>query len=160
MPSGAVHPITVSRADRCLLLEAWALTAFLPRETDSGVNDSLNRFFERWQAVVDVVRETPLFPIDHIADIFETATTLVEPNEQLRSLISQVDALIADRAGKAAAAERARRRAVSYLEAGRCVAAIDELHHMKADWFTGEDIEGSILAMLLLSQFTKILGYT
>ncbi len=31
-------------------------------------------------------------------------------------------------------------------------AAIDELHHMKADWFTGENIEGSILAMLLLSQ--------
>jgi hypothetical protein len=149
---------TTSRGDRCLLLEAQALTAVLPRETDAGLNDGPNRFFERWQAVVDVVRETPLFPINHIADIFETASTLIEPNDRLRSLIGQVDALVADRAGKGAAADRARRRAVNYLEAGRYVAAIDELHHMKADWFTGEDIEGSILAMLMLSQSYEHLG--
>jgi len=144
--------VTTSRGDRCLLLEAQALTAILPRETDLDPHDGLNRFFGRWQAVVDVVRETPLFPINHVADIFERAATMIEPNDRLRSLIGQVDALIAERAGKGAAADRARRRAVNYLEAGRYVAGIDELHHMKADWFTGEDVEGSILGMLLLSQ--------
>lgn len=149
---------TTSRGDRCMLLEAQALTAFLPCETDLGPNDGPSRFFDRWQDVIDVVRETPLFPINHIADIFEEAATLIELNDRLRSLISQVDALIAERAGKGAAADRARRRAVNYLEAGRYVAGIDELHHMKADWFTGEDIEGSILAMLLLSQSYEDLG--
>ena len=150
--------VTTSRGDRCLLLEAQALTALLPRDTDSCPNDVPNRFFERWQAAVDVVRETPLFPVNHIADIFETATTLMEPHERLRSLITQVDALVAERAGKAAAADRARRRAVNYIEAGRHVAAIDELHHTKADWFTGEHIEGSILAMLSLSHSYENLG--
>jgi hypothetical protein len=149
---------TTSRGDRCLLLEAQALTAFLPRETDLGPNCGPNRFFDCWQAVIDVVRETPLFPINHVADIFETAATLTEPNDRLRSLISQVDALIAERAGRGAAADRARRRAVNYLEASRYIAAIDELHHMKADWFTGENIEGSVLAMLLLSQCYEDLG--
>lgn len=150
--------VTTSRGDCCLLLEAQALTAFLPRDTDSAPNDSLDRFLDRWQAVVDVVRETPLFPINHIADIFEIAATLIAPNERLRSLISQVDVLVAERAGKGAAADRARNRAVRYLKAGRYVAAIDEFHHTKADWFTGEGIEGSILAMLLLSQSYEDLG--
>lgn len=149
---------TTARGERCLLLEAQALTAFLPRATDSDSNAGPNRFFERWQAVVDVVREIPLFPINHIADIFETAASMIEPNERLRSLISQVDALVAERAGKGAAGDRARRRAMNYLEANRYVATIDELHHMKADWFTGENIEGSILAMLLLSQSYEDLG--
>ena len=149
---------TASCGDRCLLLEAQALTAFLPRDTDLGPNDGPNRFFDHWQAVVDVVRETPLFPINHVADIFETAAILLEPNDRFRSLINQVDALIAERAGKGAAADRARRRAANYLEARRHIAAIDELHHMKADWFTGEDIEGSVLAMLLLSQSYEDLG--
>jgi hypothetical protein len=146
------------RGDRCLLLEAQALTAFLPRETDLSPKDGLNRFFDGWQATVDIVRETPLFPITHIADIFEATAALVEPNEQLRSLIIQVDALVAQRAGKGAAADRARRRAVNYLAAARCIAAIDELHHTKADWFTGEAIEGSILSMLLLSQSYEDIG--
>jgi hypothetical protein len=149
---------TTSRGDRCLLLEARAMTAFIPRETDSSPGDWENRFFDRWQAFVDLVRETPLFPITHVADIFETASTLLDPNERLRSLISQLDALVANRAGKAAAADRARRRATNYLRAGRHVAAIDELHHTKADWYSGENIGGSILAMLLLSQSYDDLG--
>jgi hypothetical protein len=149
---------TRSSGDRCLLLEAQALTALLPRETDTGTHAALNRFFDRWQEVVDTVQEVALFPIIHIADIFEKAATLIEPCDRLRALIGQVDALVADRAGKGAAADRARRRAGNHLEAGQYVAAIDELHHMKADWFTGENIEGSILAMLVLSQSYEELG--
>ena len=45
--------------------------------------------FDRWQAVVDVVRETPLFPINHVADIFETAAILLEPHDRFRSLITR-----------------------------------------------------------------------
>jgi hypothetical protein len=105
-----------------------------------------------------VVRDTPLFPVSHIADIFETAAALIEPDERLRALVSQVDTLVAERAGKEAAADRARRRALNYLEANRHIAAIDELHHTKADWFTGENVEGSILSMLLLSEAYEDLG--
>ena len=53
------------------------------RHQTLGPNDGPNRFFDRWQAVVDVVRETPLFPINHVADIFETAAILLEPNDRL-----------------------------------------------------------------------------
>ena len=59
---------------------------------------------------------------------------------------------MAERAGKGAAADRARRRAWSYVDAGRYVAAIDEFHNTKANWFNGENVEGSILAMLALSR--------
>src|SRR5262249_2191701 len=45
-----------------------------------------------------------------------------------------------------------------HLEAGRRIQAIDELHNTKTYWFTGETIEGSILAMLLLSDCYQKLG--
>ena len=76
-----------SLSERCLLLEAQAMTALIPRNTDLGPNDALGRFFDRWQSVIDAVREMPLFPINHIADIFEITTTLIEPDDRLRSLI-------------------------------------------------------------------------
>ena len=141
-----------SASERCLLLEAQAMTALIPRETDTGPNDTLGRLFDRWESFIEAVREMPLFPINHIADIFEKATELIGPNDRLRSLIVDVDKLVAERAGKGAAANRARRRAWSHVDAGRYVAAIDEFHNTKENWFTGENIEGSILAMLALSR--------
>lgn len=147
-----------SQSDRCLLLEGHAMTAFISREGDCAPDDQINRFFTRWDSVVDLVSKILPYPINHIADIFEEATAVIDADDRLRVLIEKVDALVAERAGKGAAADRSRRRAVRYLKEGRIVAAIDELHHAKADWFTGEHIEGSILAMLLLSQSYEALG--
>jgi hypothetical protein len=141
----------VSASQRCLLLEASAMTAFIPRESDTVPSDPLNRLFDRWGSLINAVQETPLFPINHIADIFEKAVELIGPSDRLRSLIGKVDLLVAERAGKGAAADRARRRAWTHYGAGRYVAAVDELHNTKINWFIGETIEGSIFAMLALS---------
>jgi hypothetical protein len=158
LASALAGSLSIPSADRCLLLEAQAILAFLPRETDSSPAEGPTRFFDRWEAVLQVVNDTPLFPVTHIANIFETAAALIEPDDCLRALVSQVDTLVAERAGKGAAADRARRRALNYLESNRHIAAIDELHHTKADWFTGGNIEGSILSMLLHSQAYEDLG--
>jgi hypothetical protein len=147
-----------SRGDRCLLLEAQAMPATLPRATDSSPDDALNRFFGNWEAMLREVTITPLFPVTRIADIFEMTASIIEPSERLRSLIDQVDVLVAERAGKEAAADRARRRAIAHLKAKRHVAAIDELHRMKIGLFTGEHIGDSILSMLMLSQSYEALG--
>ena len=127
------------------------MTAFIPREADTAPDDPLNRLFDRWDSLIHLVRETPLFPVNHIADMFEKAVELIGPSDRLHSLIANVDLLVAERAGKGATADRARRRAWSHVNAGRYVAAIDEFHNTKINWFVGETIEGSILAMLALS---------
>jgi hypothetical protein len=130
-----------SASERCLLLEASAMTAFIPREADTTPDDPLNRLFDRWDSLINLVRKTPLYPVNHIADIFEKAVELLGPSDRLRSLITNVDLLVAERAGKGAAANRARRRAWSHYTATRYIAAIDELHNTKMNWFVGETIE-------------------
>ena len=133
------------------------MVGFIPRD-EASREDLLDQFFNLWEDVVKYVKRTPLFPVTHIADILDVLTSFTEGNSRLRALIDQVDALVAERAGKGAAAERARRRAVAHLNAGRHVAAIDELQRTKVGWFSGEHIEGSILAMLVISEAYQALG--
>jgi hypothetical protein len=136
------------RGDRCTLLEAQAMLAFIPRNGEPPSADVLSRFFKLWGKVIQEVTRTPLFPVTHISDILEIVSSFVGPDDRLRSLTDKVDTLVSKRAGAGAAAECARRRALSHFDAGRYVAAIDDLQRTKEGWFTGEHIDGSILAML------------
>jgi hypothetical protein len=141
-----------SHGDRCLLLDARAMLGSVPSKSDLSVEEHQTRFFDLWRDVVREIKETPYYPVTHVADILENFTPVVGTHPRFRSLADQVDILIAERAGAAAAADRARGRAVAHLDAGRHVAAIDELQRAKVGWFTGETMEGSILAMMVISQ--------
>jgi len=101
-----------SNGDRCTICEARAMVGFIPRDGDAPQH-LIDRFIGLWEDVVRQVKKTPLFPVAHIADIFEVLISFTEENNRLRALIDEVDALVAERAGKGAAAERARRRAVA-----------------------------------------------
>jgi hypothetical protein len=121
----------LSQGERCTLLEAQAMVAYIPRPNRPTPSDVLLYFFSAWEKVVREVEKTPLFPVTHIADILEVASSVVGPDKRLTTLTDKVDALIANRAGKGAAAERARRRAIAHFDAGRYVAAINELQKTK-----------------------------
>lgn len=146
-----------NRGDQCTVLEGQAMLGFIPRR-DEQATETMDRFFKLWAAVVRQVKKTPLFPVTHIADILEVLSAFIGADERLRALINDIDQLISQREGKGAAAERARRRAVAHLGAHRYVAAIDELQHSKVGWFTGEHIEGSVTAMLVISQAYETLA--
>jgi hypothetical protein len=146
-----------NRGDQCTILEGQAMLGFIPRGSEPPA-EIMDNFFKLWAQVVRQVKRTPLFPVSHIADILEILSSFIGTDERLRALTNDIDKLIGERAGKGAAAERARRRAVAHLDAGRYVAAIDELQHSKTGWYTGEDIDGSVLAMLAISQAYETLG--
>jgi hypothetical protein len=126
------------------------MLGYLPVEHDK-MDVVRERVIGLWEDVVSEVKTTPLFPVIHIADIFEILTPFIGMHPRFRPLADQVDELVSTRAGADAAADRARRRAIADLDSGHRVLAIDELHRAKIGWFTGDTMEGSILAMLTIS---------
>jgi hypothetical protein len=142
---------TRRHGDRCLLLDARAMLGNVPH-ADLSMEARQTRFFDRWSDVVQEIKETPYYPVTHVADILEMVTPIFGTDPRFRTLADDVDQLVSDRAGKGVAADHARKRAIAHLNAGRHVSAIDELQRTKIGWFTGEALEGSILAMLVISQ--------
>lgn len=141
----------LSALNRCELLEARAILSQVPLPQDTP-ESHLDRILERWEAVINAVKEYPLFPVDHIGQILEVITPLAGTTARFKELAAAVDSLIAERSGNRASGDRARNRAVILLKHGHKLAAIDELQRVKASWLSGESLEGSIIAMLLLSQ--------
>ncbi|WP_149535763.1 hypothetical protein [Siccirubricoccus phaeus] len=145
-------------SEKCMLLEGWAMLAILPRPGETDRLPGMERFFERWGALLNEIAHQPLFPVSSIAKIFEALIDFIELSDRMKALLDKIDGLVAERAGKAAAADAARRRALLHLKSDRKIAAIDELHRMKSESFTGEHVRGAILSMLLLSQCYEDLG--
>ena len=56
------------------------------------------------------------------------------------------------------AAEKCKDRAVEYYKAERYLLAIKQLHHAKIKWFSAENIRGSLMSMLILSDCYRKLG--
>lgn len=140
------------RGDRCMLLEARALLGSAPVDVEQGSKDHQSRFFKNWQEVVLEVKDNPLYPVSHIADVLEQVAPIFGQHPGYRPIVDDVDALIAARSGAGAVADRARKRAIAHLDAEQYVSAIDELQRTKVGWLTGEALEGSILSMLVISQ--------
>jgi hypothetical protein len=138
--------------DRCLLLEAKAVLSSISFEGSLSSQDYANRFFDVWSDVVRQIQRTPYYPVKHVAGILEQVTPMLGTHPRFRSIVDDVDLLVAERAGAAAAADLARRRAVAYLQANRYLAALNELQKAKVGWFSGETMDGSMLSMLLISQ--------
>ena len=145
------------RGDRCLLLEARAMIGNAPL-FERSLEERKTRFFALWRDVVEEAKEAPYYPVNYVAEVLEIVTPMFGTDPRFRSLADDIDQLISDRSGKGVAANHAQRRAVAHLKAGQHVAAIDELQRAKVGWFTGEAMEGSILAMLVISQSFEALN--
>ena len=145
------------KGDRCVLLEARAMLSNVPF-SHLTMEERKSAFFNSWRDVVKEVKEVPYYPITEIAEILELVIPIFGMDPRFRNLADDVDQLVSDRAGKGVAADHARKRAIAHLNTGRHVAAIDQLQRTKIGWFTGEALEGSILAMLVISQSFEELG--
>ena len=108
--------------------------------------------FSAWSEIISNLQETPLFPIESMADILQLLVPLWSRQAEWRELVDRVDAALGERFGRYAIAARARDRAVTLLEAGRCLDALEELHQAKVEWWSGETVRGSLLAMILIAE--------
>jgi hypothetical protein len=117
--------------------------------TEDGRAETLLR---HWELATEVAEGSPFADADAMADLLEMVIPAVGGHPRFRALADRVDALVAERGGRAAGAEQSRKRALKYLQAGELTLAIDQLQRVKEGWFTAETMRGSVLAMLQLAQ--------
>ena len=104
-----------------------------------------------WLELAEGLEETPLFPVDPLAEYLQFLAPVLVDDPKWGALVEMVDNAIARVYGSAAVADRARDRAMELLRAGRYLEAIEEVHRAKVEWWSGDTVQGSLLAMLVLS---------
>lgn len=112
----------------------------------------VSRALSAWTELMDNLEETPLFPIKTMADFLQLLVPLWSSQPAWRELLDLVDKAVSKRLGKNAIAARARDRAMMLLSAQRYLDALEEFHRVKIDWWTGETIRGSLLAMIIIAR--------
>ena len=110
------------------------------------------RALSAWTELVTNLEETPLFPIQNLADVLQFLFPLWSNKTEWRNLLNLIDDAMEKRTGKSARAARARDRSIMLLDAGRRLDALEELHRVKNDWWMGETVRGSLLAMMILAK--------
>ncbi|WP_367874454.1 hypothetical protein [Luteolibacter sp. Populi] len=117
-----------------------------------------DKVFEYWIAFVDEVARCPTFPLSTFADTLTALIQVIGHHDSFDELCQKVDSLVGHRAGNARAADNCRDRAVAFYESGDVLKAIDQIHKAKIGWFSGDTIEGSLIACHVLSGFYLELG--
>ena len=112
----------------------------------------VSRALSAWTELMENLEETPLFPIQSMADLLQMLVPLWSSHAQWRELLDLVDEAVGERSGKNALAARARDRSMTLLRAGRRLDALEELHRAKIDWWAGETVRGSLLAMIIIAR--------
>ena len=111
-----------------------------------------------WTDLMDNLDETPIFPIQGLADILQLLVPLWSRHTEWRRLLDQVEVAVGERSGKHVLAARARDRAIKLLRAERRLDALEEFHLAKVDWWSGETVRGSMLSMFLIARLYLELG--
>ncbi len=126
----------------------------LPRASMSEevVLTDVSRTLSAWTELMEDLDKTPLFPIQTMADTLQLLLPLWSTHPEWRELLDLVDEAVGERQGKNALAARARDRAIRLLRVDRRLDALEELHRVKIDWWSGESIRGSLLAMMIIAR--------
>ena len=111
-----------------------------------------SRTLSAWSELMDSLEEVPLFPIQTLADILQLLVPLWSTQAEWRELLNLVDNAVGERKGKHAIAARARDRAMELHRVGRRLDALEEFHRAKIDWWSGETVRGSLLAMIFIAR--------
>ena len=119
---------------------------------DDFVFADISQTLSAWTELMENLEETPLFPIQTLADILQFLVPLWSKRAEWRKLLDLADEAVGKRSGRHALAARARDRAVRFLEDQRYLDALEEFHRAKTEWWLGETVRGSLLAMIIISK--------
>jgi len=107
---------------------------------------------DAWAELASRLSETPLFPVDALSDLLGVLAPVLVDHPRWPEIVEAVDDAVARTQGGAAAAGRARDRALGLLEAERLREALHELHRAKEGWWSGDALRGALLIMLGISE--------
>ncbi|GAA2247202.1 hypothetical protein GCM10010232_38030 [Streptomyces amakusaensis] len=102
----------------------------------------------------------PLFPIEHIADLFDFLTPVLVDHPLYQEVRDLLDAATDRVTGQAARGERAQSRGHALIKSGRIPQALQEIHEAKANWLLGDTLEGGLIMLLLSARLYSELGLT
>ena len=157
-----LHPV-LSEADileptaEANMLEYWDQVGEMAASGGVSLREDLvltdvSRTLSAWTELIEHLEETPLFPIKTLADILQLLVPLWSTQPEWRVLLDAADEAVGHRLGKSALAARAQDRAVMLLQAERRLDALEEFHRVKIDWWSGDTVRGSLLAMIVIAR--------
>lgn len=135
-----------SPTEQCIALDLAANVEVAP-EPGSRTPSNLAAAFRAWNRIVDLVERAPLFPLQELSDRLVQWLPFLVDNPEYEPLMARLDAAVAHRTGRLAAANNCSARARSLAEQGRFVHAIRELNRAKIDWFSSETLPLALKAM-------------
>jgi hypothetical protein len=139
---------------RCELLSIRAFH-YLVEEAANATPGSHRRIpepaLDLWVRLLKLVPKAPLFPLDTFADHLTRFIELFGTTERLDAIAQRTDKLLARRSGKFVAAAKCMDRALALYERGEKLAALNQLHQAKVDWFAAETLRQSIRAMRFIA---------
>lgn len=140
---------------KCILLEIRGhLSLYIdPLNPTPFDADNIEDAIKWWSQLILDVKNAPLFPLERFSDRLTQLIEFIGDNPKYDNLTQQVDMLLEERCGGFIAAKKCRDRAIEFYKNGRIFRGIDQLHQAKIKWFSEETLRGSVLSMLLLSQW-------
>ncbi len=106
----------------------------------------------------DNVKNAPLFPLRRFADRLTDLIYLIGCSTRYGKISEKIDTVLSERYGNFVAAEKCRDRAIQFYKNKNITKAINQLHQSKVKWFSEETLRGSILSILLISEWYKELN--
>ena len=126
------------------------LTNPYKRQIDEGM--------DWWLDLIKLIEQSPLFPLERFSDVLTVLIPLIGDHPKFEELKIKTDALIAQRIGGFAVADKCRDRAIEYKKNDELLKALREFHSAKINWFANETLYGSLLSMLIISETYFELG--
>lgn len=108
--------------------------------------------FAAWQQLIDLLPDAGMFPVGRLAEFYALLAALLIDDSRYKAVRDALDEQLAAATGRAAVADACRHRALTLLHAQRHVAALQEFHQAKVDWWSGDTLRSSLLAMRLIAQ--------
>ncbi len=102
--------------------------------------------------LVDLLPRAPMFPVDSLTARFDMLSPALVDHPLYPSVRDGLDSAMALQAGGDAVATSCRRRALAMLRADRLLDALREFHEAKVNWWHGDTLRGSLLAMAMVAE--------
>ncbi|MET7717426.1 hypothetical protein [Streptomyces sp. NPDC005407] len=112
----------------------------------------------RLTELVELLPQASMFPVDTLAALFGMLSPALIDHPLYSTVRDGLDAATARQAGGNAVADRCRQRAMGLLRANRLLDALREFHDAKVNWWHGDTLRGSLLAMALIANIYSRLG--
>ncbi len=142
---------------KCVALDLSAFVQLAP-EPGARTPPNLVPAFRAWNKLVELVDRAPLFPLSEFSDRLVQWLPFLIDSPEYEPLMAKLDAAVARRTGRFAAAKNCAARAKRLSEEGRLIQAIRELNRAKIDWFSSETFHLALGSMILAARHYMALG--